>query len=40
MKLSCVLPAADIIVGKPKFFEGLQAQLAARVLTNWKVYLR
>src|SRR5260221_406721 len=34
-------PAADaIIVGQPKFFEGLQAQLAARPLTDWKVYLR
>ncbi len=34
-------PAADaIIVGQPKFFEGLQAQLAARPLPDWKVYLR
>ena len=40
MKLSRVLPAADIIVGQPKFFVGLQAQLAARALTDWKVYLR
>jgi len=32
--------AADIIVGQPKFFEGLQAQLAARALADWKVYLR
>ncbi len=32
--------AADIIVGQPKFFEGLQAQLAARPLADWKVYLR
>src|SRR5260221_6722691 len=34
-------PAAGaIIVGQPKFFEGLQAQLAARPLPDWKVYLR
>jgi putative endopeptidase len=34
-------PAADtIIVGQPKFFEGLQAELAARPLSDWKVYLR
>src|SRR5260370_13497069 len=34
-------PAAGaIIVGQPKFFEGLQAQLAARPLSDWKVYLR
>ena len=32
--------AADIIVGQPKFFEGLQAQLAARPLADWKIYLR
>jgi putative endopeptidase len=32
--------AADIIVGQPKFFEGLQAQLGARALSDWKVYLR
>jgi putative endopeptidase len=32
--------AAEIIVGQPKFFEGLQAQLAARPLDDWKVYLR
>jgi putative endopeptidase len=32
--------AADIIVGQPKFFDGLQAQLAARPLADWKVYLR
>ena len=32
--------AADLIVGQPKFFEGLQEQLAVRPLTDWKVYLR
>src|SRR3989441_4951954 len=32
--------AADIIVGQPKFFEGLQVQLASRPLADWKVYLR
>ena len=32
--------AADVIVGQPKFFEGLQEQLAARPLADWKVYLR
>jgi len=32
--------AAEIIVGQPKFFEGVQAQLAARPLDDWKVYLR
>jgi putative endopeptidase len=32
--------AADIIVGQPKFFEGVQEQLAARPLADWKVYLR
>ncbi|MEI6106406.1 MAG: M13 family metallopeptidase [Opitutae bacterium] len=32
--------AAEIIVGQPKFFEGLQAQLAARPLADWKAYLR
>ena len=32
--------AADIIVGQPKFFEGLQEQLATRPLTDWKTYLR
>ncbi|MDI1320207.1 MAG: M13 family metallopeptidase [bacterium] len=32
--------AADIIVGQPKFFEGLQEQLAARSLSDWKTYLR
>jgi len=32
--------SGDIIVGQPKFFEGLQAQLAARPLPDWKVYLR
>jgi putative endopeptidase len=31
---------AEVIVGQPKFFEGLQAQLAARPLADWKVYLR
>jgi putative endopeptidase len=34
-------PAADeIIVGQPKFFEGLQGQLADRPLNDWKTYLR
>ncbi len=34
-------PAADtIIVGQPRFFEGLQRQLSAHPLTDWKVYLR
>jgi predicted metalloendopeptidase len=32
--------AAEIIVGQPKFFEGLQEQLATRPLDDWKVYLR
>jgi putative endopeptidase len=32
--------ASDIIVGQPKFFEGLQEQLTARPLADWKVYLR
>jgi putative endopeptidase len=32
--------AAEIIVGQPKFFEGLQEQLAARPLADWKTYLR
>ena len=32
--------AAEIIVGQPKFFEGLQEQLAARPLSDWKTYLR
>jgi len=32
--------AAEIIVGQPKFFEGVQEQLAARPLDDWKVYLR
>ena len=32
--------AAEIIVGQPKFFEGLQAELAARPIDDWKVYLR
>ncbi len=32
--------AADIIVGQPKFFEGLQRQLSGRPLADWKVYLR
>src|SRR6266702_2463511 len=32
--------AADIIVGQPKFFEGLQRQLSERPLADWKVYLR
>ncbi len=32
--------AVEIIVGQPKFFEGLQEQLATRPLDDWKVYLR
>ena len=32
--------AAEIIVGQPKFFEGLQEQLAARPISDWKTYLR
>ncbi len=32
--------AAEIIVGQPRFFEGLQEQLAARPLSDWKTYLR
>ncbi len=32
--------AAEAIVGQPKFFEGLQEQLAARPLSEWKTYLR
>ena len=34
-------PAAEeIIVGQPKFFDGLQEQFAARPLSDWKPYLR
>ena len=32
--------AAEIIVGQPKFYEGLQALLTTRPLDDWKVYLR
>jgi putative endopeptidase len=32
--------AAEIIVGQPKFFEGVQAQLTSRPIDDWKVYLR
>ena len=32
--------AAAIIVGQPKFFTGVQAQLAARPLSDWRTYLR
>jgi putative endopeptidase len=32
--------AAEIIVGQPKFFEGLQEQLTGRSLDDWKTYLR
>src|SRR3989475_142412 len=32
--------AADIVVGQPRFFEGLQRQLSERPLADWKVYLR
>ncbi len=34
-------PAAEnIVVGQPRFFEGLQRHLSERPLTDWKVYLR
>jgi putative endopeptidase len=34
-------PAADnIVVGQPKFFEGLQQELTTRPLVDWKIYLR
>ncbi len=32
--------AAEIDVGQPQFFEGLQEQMTARPLADWKVYLR
>src|SRR6267378_3622863 len=32
--------AADIVVGQPRFFEGLQRQLSERPLADWKIYLR
>ena len=32
--------AAEIIVGQPKFFAGLQEQLATRPLADWQAYLR
>lgn len=32
--------AADIIVGQPKFFDGIQTQLASRPLDDWRIYLR
>jgi putative endopeptidase len=32
--------AAEVIVGQPKFFEGLQEQLATRPMGDWKAYLR
>jgi len=32
--------AAEIDVGQPEFFEGLQAQLTTRPLADWKAYLR
>jgi putative endopeptidase len=32
--------ASEVIVGQPEFFDGLAAQLAARPLADWKVYLR
>jgi len=31
---------SEIVVGQPLFFEGLQEQLAARPLSDWKLYLR
>ncbi len=32
--------AAELDCGQPKYFEGLQEQLAARPIDDWKVYLR
>jgi putative endopeptidase len=32
--------AKNIIVGQPKFFEGLQQQLGSRPIADWKSYLR
>jgi len=32
--------AAEVVVGQPKFFEGVQAQVAARPIGDWKTYLR
>lgn len=32
--------AAEVIVGQPKFFEGLQQTLTNRPLADWKTYLR
>src|SRR6267143_1844816 len=32
--------AENIVVGQPKFFEGLQRQLSGRPLADWKTYLR
>ena len=32
--------AAEVIVGQPKFFEGLQEQLVSRPIGDWKTYLR
>ena len=32
--------AGEIIVGQPKFFDGLQQQWANRPLADWKIYLR
>ena len=32
--------AATVIVGQPKFFAGLQAELTTRPLADWKTYLR
>ena len=32
--------AAEVIVGQPKFFEGLQQTLTNRPLSDWKTYLR
>ncbi|MBI2516204.1 MAG: M13 family metallopeptidase [Opitutae bacterium] len=32
--------AAEIVVGQPKFFEGVQTQLTAHPLADWKTYLR
>jgi putative endopeptidase len=32
--------AAEIIVGQPRFFTGLQEQLATRPMEDWKIYLR
>lgn len=32
--------AAEVIVGQPKFFEGLEAQMTTRSMNDWRIYLR